>query len=192
MNFLELLDLFYPNKAEKFFSSQLKNANWRSTTINVSIAIILNTVMLGILIHLKGDSISSLVGAMILSFVSFFILGSVLYEVGKALGGKGRHVEQLYSLSLIELGILPISILIQLLTFIIGTISIIGILGILVGIYLLYLRYLSVKAVQRLDKGRAVIAILAYLFVVIIFAAFIVLLIGSSGGTTLVMPQVNP
>lgn len=215
MNLNDILEstknLLNPSKAEAFLSSQLPKAAWTPALINYGILLAVNLILrlisLVVSVFLIGVLATFLVGPLgiatattslvdglisipvstIVSVIVLFASSAFLYLIAKLFGGKGTFVQQFYLQSVIVLGLLPVNIILDLLSWIPCVNCVVFIALIVLLFYILYLWYLVIKVSHSLDGSKALMVLGAYilatiLILVIIFVLIMLLNLGAALG----------
>ncbi len=210
MDFSKLINVYYPEKVDKFFKEELPNANWNSVLVNVIIAIavvtfasliatLLGTMIWGSLGAIGGDvegtavsgaaDLLAVIALAVIGFVFFFVGGFILYLIAQALGGKGTAEQFLYLLSIIQLALSPVSAIINLLSIIPCVGCLLLPVTLLVLVYMLYLYYKAIMAACGLDSGKSIIALVLWIIVSVVIAVIIIVSLLFLGLTSTMGPE---
>lgn len=199
MDFPDITRVFNYKEVEGYYGMQLQKASWAAACMNLLIVVLVTAAMQVLLLVLQtalsGVSAAmtqqplgptAVAGGMNLvflgvgaaaSFAGFFLFGLLLHLIAKALGGRGSALQLIYLMSVSNLAMVPVSIALQVLSFVPCLCCVGWLLGIALGIYGLYLTYLSVKVAHQLEGTKALIALVLWMVVVvaIIIALYLLL-----------------
>jgi len=195
IDFKGLLNVFKPKEVEGYFKKEMPNAQWSGVVTNVLLGMVIvtiasfivalvQTMFQGVLMTMggaAGQAVVSgaanlggvLVGA-VMNFILFFVFAFILHFIARAMGGKGEALKLLYLMSIASLALSPIWAVIQLLMIIPCINCLMLIVGFGVLLYELYLIYEGVMVSHGLESNKALIAVAAWVIVLLIIAAVII------------------
>ncbi len=188
----KLLNLYSPEKVDKFFESEMPNANITATVINVAIFVVvvtiasliggvLSTVISGVLSGNVGSAVMQggvnfivSIGSAIFSFIMFFIGAALLYFIAtKVFGGTGKLEQLLYLMSVSSLALSPVFAVLNILSAIPCVNCLAGLGSLIAAIYMLFLDYKALMISQKMLSDKALFSIVAWIVVIIIIAGII-------------------
>ena len=155
------------------FSAEAPYANWTAVWIGL-VALAIVRAIFGYItaleyraLHAAGPSGGNVIGSLITTFVSFFIVAGLAYLLARLFGSTSSFLPYAYVLTLF---LVPLGIIAA----VAGIIPILGgLIGLAAGIYSLILWYFATIAVQRLSQGQS-IGVIVLTFVALIVLAIIV------------------
>jgi hypothetical protein len=166
------------------FAEEKEKATWGSSWFQLialsilstllSIPVLMSTPMaVGSVVGMSPAAIQNLatillsIGVLIGTPLSFLVAGAVFYWLGRAFGGDGSYLQQIYTLVLFGVPMVLLSSLLQLIP------ATRNWLPYLPHIYSLILLVLSIRAVQHVSLGRAI-----GILVIALGIAFVLVIIG--------------
>lgn len=162
------------------FSAEAPYANWQAIWIGLAALAIVRAIfgiITGLEYHVAGQplpSVASVIGSLITTFVTFFIVAGVAHLLSRLFGSTASFLPYAYVLALflVPLGIIDA---------VVGIIPILGgLIALAAGIYSLVLWYFATIAVQRLSQGQAIGVILLTFVVIVVLAIIIGVIIGAA------------
>ncbi|MBD3210706.1 hypothetical protein GF318_04975 [Candidatus Micrarchaeota archaeon] len=193
-DFGSLINIYKPKELANYLRRECQKAGWGPTAINVAIAIIVTSVASAV-VALVGTMLSGVLGAMggdlggaaiggafnfvliaataVASFIGFFVVGLILHFIAAALGGKGTPEKTLYMMSLPMLALSPLYAVITLLSVIPCVGCLLIPVGLLVAIYQLFVYYKGLMAVNGMESTKAIIALVAWVILLLILYAIV-------------------
>jgi len=164
------------------FKKEKKNANLVEGAMNVAVAGVITGFLSGLFALIFGSTIAgaffpmasgvvgvaaflaALIMTPILSVVSWLIGSGIYYIFAMLLGGKGNYTTQSY---LIAIYSAPLSVV----SAILGLIPVVGLfIAIIPGLYGLYLLTMSLKEAHSFTTGKAVLAWLLPILILVLLA----------------------
>jgi hypothetical protein len=190
MEFPNVRAIFDYKNVEAYLAKQLPKANWNATIVNAALIavfigiwsmlyMLIAPVFLSLLPGIPAGSLAAVYGSptsialktfleLVCSFIGFFLTGGILHFIAKALGGTGSLKELLYVMSMVNLIILPLVLLLNLFVVIPCVGCILGLCTSVLAIYLYYLYYRILKVVYKLDRNKAILALIGLIVVCVI------------------------
>lgn len=124
--------------------------------------------------HGLGPSAGSVIGSLISTFVTFFIVTGVAYGLSRLFGSTAEFLPYAYVLTLF---LVPLGIIAA----VAGVIPFLGgLIGLAAGIYSLVLWYFATIAVPRLSEGQAIGVIVLTIVVLIVITIIIGIIVGAA------------
>ncbi|HEX6797515.1 MAG TPA: Yip1 family protein [Ktedonobacterales bacterium] len=162
------------------FSAEAPYANWTAIWIGLVALAIVRAIFDSITkleyraLHAPGPSAGSVIGSLIATFVSFFVVAGVAYLLARLFGSTASFLPYAYVLTLF---LVPLGIIAA----VAGIIPILGgLIGLAAGIYSLILWYFATIAVPRLSQGQAIGVIVLTIVVLIVITIIIGVIIGAA------------
>ncbi|HEY0738603.1 MAG TPA: YIP1 family protein [Herpetosiphonaceae bacterium] len=133
----------------------------------------------GLLGGITGAIAGLLIGALV-PLLGFVIFASVLFFLGKQLGGTGTQDEVFYTCALYTAPLLAI-------TGVVGAIPLLGCLlapvTLLLGLYQLYLGYLASRSSMNLNQNNAIISVIVAIIAQLVAGGIITFVVAAIFGT---------
>lgn len=161
-------------------SAEAPYANWTAVWLGL-VALAIVRAIFGFITALEyrtvggsGPSSGSVIGSLITTFASFFVVAGVAYLLARLFGSTAEFLPYAYVLTLflVPLGIIGA---------VAGIIPILGgLISFAAGIYSLILWYFATIAVPRLSEGQAIGVIVLTIVVLIVLAIIVGVIIGTA------------
>lgn len=155
------------------FDAQQPAANWQAVWIGLTILAVVRAIF-GFISDLEfrragqpAPGVGSVLGALIGTYLGFFIAVGILHVVARLFNGSGSFLTYAYLLSLV---FVPL----QIIGSVAGIIPVLGgLVGLAVGIYALWLAVYATASAHRLSTGTSVAVVL--IPAIIAFIVFVIL-----------------
>lgn len=163
------------------FSAETPYANWQEIWIGLGALAVVRAIfgyITGLeyrVLHAPGPSVSSVIGSLITTFVTFFVVAGIAHLLARLLfNATANFLPYAYVLTLflVPLGIIEA---------VVGVIPVLGgLIGLAAGIYSLILWYFATIAVQRLSQGQSIGVIVLTFVALIVLAIIVGIIVGTA------------
>ncbi|MCX6773461.1 MAG: Yip1 family protein [Candidatus Micrarchaeota archaeon] len=204
MEFPDIRKFLDYKNLESYLTKLVQNASWNAILINVGLIVIITGIASLIAAFISTTFASTLAGmagkgamgaglsgagmtystaifTIITNSIGFFILGGILQIIAKLFGGKGKIADLIYLMSIYGLAIAPVSALLTILSSIPFVSCIILPIVLLISLYGLYAQlYLPIKIVHKFDSKKAMMAVGAYVAIMVVISIIITIALVAS------------
>lgn len=161
-------------------STEAPYANWTAVWIGL-VALAIVRAIFGFITaleyrtpHAASSAGVNLIGSLIATFVTFFVVAGVAYGLSRLFGSTADFLPYVYVLSLI---FVPLGIIAA----VAGIIPILGgLIGLAAGIYAIILWYFATIAVPRLSEGQAIGVLVLTIVVLVVLSIIVGVIIGAA------------